>query len=244
MDGIDLTRISQLNEALPLSGNEYIPLTQKTGPTELLKTVYTTPDNIADYIIDNRPVIPAGIIAPYIGTVTSPDKVPVGWLLCNGAAVLQNKYKNLYNLIGTTYGTTGSDTFKLPDLRGRVIMGYCDFASFFTPGFGNWPTGSTLTPGQMGGEYYHRLSRDEMPQHNHYFDDPGHTHPVYDPRIGSGEGVRGGDGKGSRKHNIAVPLTNANTISATTNINFQNDGGSMHHNNIQPYIALNYIIKY
>lgn len=71
-----------------------------------------------------------GMIAPFAGGV-----VPSGWLLCNGAAVSRSTYADLFNAIGTSYGTgDGSTTFNLPDLRSRVPVGKGPDAEFDTLG--------------------------------------------------------------------------------------------------------------
>lgn len=63
----------------------------------------------------------AGMIAPFAGPA---DKVPAGWLLCDGRAVSRSEYQNLYNAIGVGWGVgDGSTTFNLPDLRGMFLRG-------------------------------------------------------------------------------------------------------------------------
>ena len=63
----------------------------------------------------------AGMIAPFAGPA---DKVPAGWLLCDGKAVSRTEYQNLYNAIGIAWGKgDGSTTFNLPDLRGMFLRG-------------------------------------------------------------------------------------------------------------------------
>ena len=75
-------------------------------------------------IAHNATLFPAGLIAPFAGTK---DKVPNGWLLCDGSAVSRSKYKNLYDAIGVCWGTgDGSTTFNLPDLRGMFLRGVSD----------------------------------------------------------------------------------------------------------------------
>jgi microcystin-dependent protein len=72
------------------------------------------------------PLVPIGCIFPFAGTA---DKIPAGYLLCDGAEVLQTTYNLLYKIIGYTYsngtpsGLLGIGTFKLPDLRGRFPLG-------------------------------------------------------------------------------------------------------------------------
>lgn len=63
----------------------------------------------------------AGMIAPFAGPA---DKIPAGWLLCDGREVSRSEYVNLYNAIGIAWGAgNGSSTFNLPDLRGMFLRG-------------------------------------------------------------------------------------------------------------------------
>ncbi len=63
----------------------------------------------------------AGMIAPFAGPA---DKIPAGWLLCDGTAVSRSEYGNLYKAIGVCWGEgDGSTTFNLPDLRGMFLRG-------------------------------------------------------------------------------------------------------------------------
>jgi len=71
--------------------------------------------------IDGTPLIVPGAISVFAGPV---DKIPAGWLLCDGAEVSRTDYANLFAAIGTTWGAgDGSSTFNLPDLRDRVLLG-------------------------------------------------------------------------------------------------------------------------
>jgi microcystin-dependent protein len=151
----------------------------------------------------------------------------------------------LFAVIGTTYGSgDGSTTFNLPDLRGRVIAGEDDMggtaANRLTSG-GSGINGVAL--GATGGSQTHTLSSSEMPTHTHTQNAHGHT--IVNPSTGSqilymgngasgfadqwGQGGQGGLGAGT-------------PIQATTATN-QNTGGGGAHNNTQPTIVLNYIIK-
>ena len=72
-------------------------------------------------IAHNAILFPPGLIAPFAG---SADKVPAGWLLCDGSEVSRSDYANLYDAIGVNWGTgDGSTTFNLPDLRGMFLRG-------------------------------------------------------------------------------------------------------------------------
>ncbi len=55
---------------------------------------------------------------------TKSGKIPEGYLLCNGQEVSRTTYKDLFDVIGTTYGSSTGTTFKVPDLRGEFIRGF------------------------------------------------------------------------------------------------------------------------
>ena len=104
------------------------------------------------YIYDK--MIPVGMVMLYADEYL-PASAPFLW--CNGAAVSRTTYANLFNVIGTTYGSgDGSTTFNVPDTRGRTII--------------NQGTGSGLTErtiGQKGGAERHVLTLDQLPPHGH-----------------------------------------------------------------------------
>lgn len=64
------------------------------------------------------------------------EKIPEGYLLCNGQEVSRTTYKDLFDVIGTTYGSTSGTTFKVPDLRGKFIRGNGS-TTFDSGGYGN-----------------------------------------------------------------------------------------------------------
>ena len=124
---MDDARISQLKTAAPLSGSEYIPITQLQTSTNVLRTLYTDPNAFKDFVFGAAADIfcPPGLIVSYAGSVSSVD-APSGWLLCDGRSVMRSTYSKLFDKIGTTYGSTNDKSFNLPNLKGRVVMGYCD----------------------------------------------------------------------------------------------------------------------
>lgn len=79
-----------------------------------------------------------------------------GFALAAGQEVSVSQYAALFSLLGSTYGGNGQTTFKLPDLRGRVVVGA-----------GASPTLGNFAVGQAGGEVSHVLALSEMPAHNH-----------------------------------------------------------------------------
>ena len=171
-------------------------------------------------------MVPTG--AMYIWT--TPTAPSANWLLCQGQAVSRTTYAPLFSVIGTTYGTgDGSTTFNVPNMQGRVPAGLSTGDSNFTG------------LNQQGGEDAHTLSYNEMPVHSHGVNDPGHSHGVgaaYLQDVGSGGNIRN-PGGGSVFRGLSVPPIYA----SGTGISLSNAGSGYSHNNLQPYITLNFIIK-
>jgi microcystin-dependent protein len=161
-------RISQLNLAKTLSGDEFVPIAQRSQFTGELTTVYTTPSAIKDYILGMQAdaFVPTGSITAYACPVSANDgDAPFGWLLCDGRQVSCTQYAKLFSKIGTTYGGDGVDSFSLPDLRGRSIAGYCsidDTTDFLDVSGGNWQ-GGIVSLGSVGGKFQHKLAGSEIP---------------------------------------------------------------------------------
>lgn len=176
----------------------------------------------------SSPTVPAGIIMAWAGVVA-----PSGYLLCDGSAISRVTYASLFANIGTTYGVgDGSTTFNLPNLLGRVPVGA---GTYIDPVSGS----VTRTLGASAGAEKHVLTIPEMPSHNHTLTDPGHSHvqSVAASAGGSDLGVLGTGGL------LNTTATNQSTQTSTTGITLANTGGGTSHNNMQPYLVLNYIIK-
>lgn len=159
--------------------------------------------------------VPAGSITDYAGS-----SAPTGWLLCYGQAVSRTTYATLFTAISTTYGSgDGSTTFNLPDLRGRVTAGVDNMggsaANRITSG-GSGITGTTL--GAAGGAQTHTLTVAEMPSHAHSYTAP------------AGAFTQSG---------TSLPYVLDSTAGSTTG----SQGGGSAHNNTQPTLMLNKIIK-
>src|ERR1051326_747487 len=97
--------------------------------------------------------------SPYVGEIRmfAGNFPPSGWMFCDGAQLAISDNDTLFNLIGTTYGGDGQNTFNLPDLRGRVPI-----HQGTTPG-----TGSTYVLGESSGVETVTLATQQIPPHNH-----------------------------------------------------------------------------
>lgn len=174
--------------------------------------------------------LPAGSIIQWAS-----NTIPANWLLCDGSAVSRTVYPSLFAAIGTTYGAgNGSTTFNLPDLRGRVPVGK------------NGGTFGTLAG--TGGAETHTLSVNEMPSHTHTQDPHTHTQNAHTHAgnggnlvvyVGSGGNI--GHPAGSQMYGTGA--ANATATNQNTTATNQNTGGGQAHNNLQPYLVVNYIIK-
>jgi microcystin-dependent protein len=95
---------------------------------------------------------------PFVGQVIRVgfNFAPAGWMKCEGQLVPISQYETLFNLIGTTYGGDGQNTFALPDLRGRTALN-----------MGQGQGLSSYTLGQQGGNETITLTTQQIPQHQH-----------------------------------------------------------------------------
>lgn len=165
----------------------------------------------------------AGLTGTILPTVAT--SAPAGWLLCDGSAVSRTDYANLFNLVGTTFGAgNGSTTFNLPDLRGRSIIGVGQGSGL-----------SNRTRGQTGGAEAHTMSEAEMPLHGHPF------RATYVTASSAAVQTTGGflTNNGSASTQAAFTGTPANTQGQQIG----GSGGNAAHNNMQPFMALSYIIR-
>jgi len=181
-----------------------------------------------------KQISPTGSVSPFAGSVAPPE-----WLLCDGSAVDRTLYSQLFAVISTTYGAgDGSTTFNLPDLRGRTVIG---------SGQGSGLSDRLL--GQTVGAETHTLSNSEMPSHSHGgvtgTENQAHVHEevaVANPNLG-GPGHRlTFDGDVTGAFGYPTGCTTGAELS-NHNHNIPAEGGNSPHNNMQPSITLNYIIK-
>ena len=156
---------------------------------------------------------------------------PRGWAFCNGQILSIAQNTALFSLLGTTFGGNGQTTFALPDLRGRVAVG---------PGQG--PGLPAVNLGQVAGAPTHTLIITEMPAHNHAAQN---AIRAYD------EGFGGGGDSARPINNYWSSVASGAPYNTTTNTTMNPGavattvgiaGGSQPHNNMQPYLGVNYII--
>jgi microcystin-dependent protein len=163
---------------------------------------------------------------PYLGEIRpwACNFAPRGWQACQGQLLPISQFTALFSLLGTFYGGNGTSNFQLPDLRSRVPLKY-----------GQDPVGNVYDLGQISGVESVQLTTSTMPSHAHTF---------------TGMGANGGksapaDGCALATDSKASPFY-ATTASSLTSINpgtiSTYPGGNLAHNNLQPYLAINWCI--
>lgn len=180
--------------------------------------------------------LPVGAILDYSGPTA-----PTGFLFCAGQEVSRTTYSDLFSAIGTTYGAgNGSTTFNLPDTRGRVIAGKDNMGGSAAGRLTSPVNGLIL--GSTGGEESHLLSIDEIPAHTH----TGTTSaPSGVSATGKIAASYGGVHLGNTGFEEGQGGSDWLVGDATHTHTFTSDstGGDDPHNNVQPTIVVNKIIK-
>jgi microcystin-dependent protein len=155
---------------------------------------------------------------------------PTNWAMCNGQLLPISQNTALFSLLGTTYGGDGMSTFALPDLQGSAPL---------QPGQGPGLTDYVL--GEQTGSPSISLIESELPSHPHFFmatTNPGTTESATGNQLGIGA-------SGSKVQNYFANLYSPNAASATTVMSplaIALRGNSLPHNNMMPYLTLNFCI--
>jgi microcystin-dependent protein len=144
---------------------------------------------------------------------------PRGWAFCNGQILPISQNTALFSLLGTNYGGDGRTSFALPDLQGRAPMFY-----------GQGPGLSLHDLGESAGSETVTLIQTEMPAHQHQAFQSGVDADTPTPNNASWAGSEFGD-------SLRTPATG--TFGATA---LAIAGNGLPHNNMQPYLTLNFII--
>ena len=141
---------------------------------------------------------------------------PQGWMLCQGQTLPIAQNDVLFNLIGTTYGGDGVSTFNLPNLSSRVPM----------------HQGNGFIIGQLAGEESVTLNLQQLPQH---------SHQVLCNAASSNSPTPAGAYPGAASSNAFVAGASANATLNSAAVG--STGGSQPHDNLMPYLTINFIIS-
>jgi len=158
-------------------------------------------------------------MTPFIGqlALVAFNFAPNGWLLCKGQLVPISQNQPLFSLFGTLYGGDGRTTFGVPNLQGRTPI---SFSSLFAQG-------------SIGGEDFHTLSTAEVPSHTHQLQGSGASPSSVNPAT-----AMFATSTGTPKIYAApsgLVTMNGGSIS--------NNGGSLGHENRQPFLVMNWIVS-
>lgn len=146
---------------------------------------------------------------------------PKGWALCNGQIESISQNAALFSLLGTFYGGNGTQTFALPNLQGRTPLSQ----------------GNGYTIGQLGGEQAHTLTSSEVPSHMHAANAiKDAASPTPDGNEPKGNFLAKASGTLGIYANFSSSPVYLNPASVTV------AGGSQPHDNMQPYLVMNWII--
>jgi microcystin-dependent protein len=152
---------------------------------------------------------------PFLGEIKiiSWNFPPKGWTFCNGQLLPINQNQALFSILGTTYGGNGQTTFALPNLQGRSPV----------------HVGNGISLGELGGETAHTLNISELSAHNHV-------------PVGSSNAPTVGSAQGNIWSTFAINEFNSTPDSAMNPASILPTGGSQPHENMSPYLVLNFII--
>ena len=163
--------------------------------------------------------------SPYIGEcrLVGFNFAPVGWAMCQGQLVPISENDTLFQLLGTTYGGDGQNTFGLPDLQGRVPIHQ-----------GQGVAGTTYVPGEKGGVEQVTLTIQQIPKHTHTL--------IASNTAGNSSVVQ--------QHVLANAPSGqvyvVNGIVADTPLNanaLMPQGGNQPHDHLQPFLTMKWIIS-
>ena len=159
---------------------------------------------------------------PYVGEIRmfAGTFAPNGWMFCEGAPLPISENDVLFQLIGTTYGGDGEETFNLPNLASRVPIH-----------MGTGPDGTTYQIGEMAGTEQETLTVQQIPNHTHPF------------TVSTADGTQNSTAGNTVCSSPSVTLF----IEDTPDSNMANvvtpAGGSQPHENTQPFLCINFIIS-
>jgi microcystin-dependent protein len=167
---------------------------------------------------------------PFLGQLAmfAGNFAPVGWALCNGQTIAISTNAALFNLLGTTYGGDGVNTFNLPDLRGRVPVHQGQGSGL-----------SSYVPGQFAGVETVTLLTQQLPSHTHPF----MAAASADSNTPANALLAAEGGADAGAVSIYAPFdTTAANMTTLLPTSLTSQGGNQPHENLQPFLAINFII--
>jgi microcystin-dependent protein len=161
---------------------------------------------------------------PYVGEIRmfAGNFAPNGWMFCEGQTLPISENDVLFQLIGTTYGGDGEETFNLPNLASRVPMH-----------MGTGPDGTTYQIGEMAGTEQETLTVQQIPNHTHTLTGSQFQGSAFNPI-------------GNVLATTSAPVALFYEGAVDANMNAQAItpvGGSQPHENTQPFLCINFIIS-
>jgi microcystin-dependent protein len=164
---------------------------------------------------------------PYVGEIRmfAGNFNPAGWMLCQGQQLPISGYETLFNLIGTTYGGDGQNNFNLPNLQSRLPVH-----------MGTSPSLGTYTIGEAAGVEEVTLTTQQIPRHNHNVNATNTGQQLAPSGTTMPASATPGNNRNVYGPAASNPVTMANGMIGMT-------GGNQPHSNIQPVLAINFIIS-
>ena len=161
---------------------------------------------------------------PYVGEIRmfAGNFAPNGWMFCEGQTLPIAENEVLFQLIGTTYGGDGQETFNLPNLASRVPIH-----------MGTGPDGTTYQIGEMAGTEQETLTVQQIPNH---------THPLTASTAVGNQSSPGGNVLAQSPLSITPYIEDAPSVQMNAGA-VSPQGGSQPHENTQPFLCLNFIIS-
>lgn len=161
---------------------------------------------------------------PYVGEIRmfGGNFAPCGWMFCNGQPLSIAENETLFQLIGTTYGGDGQETFNLPNLQGRIPLHQGTSSS----------SGANYVLAETGGVTSVTLTTQQIPAHNHALTATGDLGTQSNPG-----NLLLAQGKSVKLFIGDAPTTQLNAATVTPS------GGSQPHTNEMPYLVITFIIS-
>jgi microcystin-dependent protein len=217
-----------------------------------MSNLVTLTNENGNFSINYEYVNPTGSIICFAGQL-----VPPGWILCDGSEISKSTYPNLFSVIGNTYGVPiNSNNFILPNLQQRIPLGKSISNNLGDKG-GN--SNITLSTNQLP-SHNHTGTTNSAGTHNHSASDSGHNHlyddAYYAENKGGHQNVYGTNSSSDNDNDYIYRTPTPSTYTGYANVTVSNNGEHTHTfttdttgsgssiNIMNPYLVLNYLIKY